>query len=469
MVWLYLQGVIQVSIVKFKPDRREQVEVNLPVVAPKEYVNIARDEKEVPVTKILPYVSGSQWRVKEYYSQLTSKTNDLREVDPGEHPVYQQYTLIHNYELRVTSGLTSTYDQQTGISRVIGNSNMYSFIVPNINDYFVTDAGDSRIGLFKIVNLDRKTFNLESVYEVTYDLIGYVDSGNSKELYENLRTKYVKEYWFDSNRLMNGLYPLVLTEERQEIIDFNIVYRDLCKYYFDMFFNRRYMSLVLPGQDQAIYDPMLVNYITKIVEPELVPQLKELRNYTTELDMYLKQKQFWSVLLDRQYTSLKYSNKKMGLVNRSQFHSSSWLHGFRYSTLDYVVYPVYTDTSTLVKDVPYPRTVYELLNSVNGTTLPDGTDSIVIEGKDNTGTLRPLVYSTIADDHYVLSENFYSNLEDKSILEILTKNYIEHKSINRNMLRLLVDNYTEMNRLDQYYYGPIIITLVKEVVKNIHL
>jgi len=457
------------SIVKFRPDVEKGIEPNLPVVAPKEYVNIARDEREIPVTKIIPYVSGSQWTIREYYSQLTSKTNDLREVDPGEHPVYQQYTLIHNYELRVTNSLNSTYDQQTGISRVIGTSNMYSFIVPNVNDYFVTDAGDSRVGLFKIVNLDRKTFNLESVYEVTYDLIGYIDSGNGKELYENLRTKYVKEYWFDHDRLMNGLYPLVLTKERQEIIDFNMVYKDLCTYYFDSFFNRRYMTLMLPGQDIAIYDPILVRYIIKIVESDLVPQLKELRNYTTDLDMYLRQKQFWSILLDRQYSSLKYSNKKMGLVSRVLFNSNSWLHGLRYTSVDYVVYPEDSDVSTLVKDKPSPRSVYELLGMSSSGTLPDGSIDIPLEGKDNTDTARPIIYNSLVDDYYVLSENFYNDTENKSILEILTKNYIEHKSINRNMLRLIVDNYIEMNRLDQFYYGPIIITLVKEVVRNIHL
>lgn len=456
------------SIVKFKPTSKIQQEPNLPTVAPSGYKNIARDEKQIPVSRLSAYVSGSDWTV-DYYSQLTSKTNDLREVDPGENPVYQQYTLVRNYMLRVTSPITSTFDQTTNITKVIGSSNMYSFIVPNVNDYFVTDAGDSRKGLFKITNIDRKSFNNESVYDITYDLIGYIDSSVGKELYDNLNSKFVKEYWFDHTRFQNGLYPLVLEAGRREIIDFSIVYEDLAREYFDTFFNRSHMTLAVPGQETSIYDPMLVLYVTKIVEPEIVPVLNELRVYTSERDTYLKQKQFWSLMLNRKYSDIKYSNKKMGLVSRGQFHSSTYMHGLKFSTLDYVVYPMNPDISTMISNTPVARNVLDLMTSLNGTTLPNGELSGLDPYIDSTGVSRHISYSTIIDDYYVLSENFYENTADKSVLEILVKNYLEHKSINRDMLRLLVNNYSEFNRLDQFYYGPIIITLVKEVVKGVHI
>ena len=89
------------SIAKFKPTAKPDIQPNLPKTAPKEYKSPARDEKVIPVDRLLAYVSGTEWTV-DYYSQLTTKTNDLREVDPGEHPVYQQYTLTKKYAIKVT-------------------------------------------------------------------------------------------------------------------------------------------------------------------------------------------------------------------------------------------------------------------------------------------------------------------------------------------------------------------------------
>jgi hypothetical protein len=130
------------AIAKFKPGARPSVEPNLPKLAPKEYKSPVRDEKVVPVNKLVAYVSGTEWSTN-YYSQLTAKSNDLREVDPGEHPVYQQYTLINNYSIRVTNALESTYDNTTGISKVSGSGTLFSFIIPNVNDYFTSDAGQA--------------------------------------------------------------------------------------------------------------------------------------------------------------------------------------------------------------------------------------------------------------------------------------------------------------------------------------
>ena len=133
-------------------------------------------------------------------------------------------------------------DTTTGISKVSGSGTLFSFIIPNVNDYFTSDAGQARTGLFKITNVDRKTFNSESVYDVTYELIGYVDTGASASLFNDLSSKVVRHYYFDLNRFKDGLYPLVLDETRRKLIDYNIAYKDMLRYYFAKFFNRNYMT-----------------------------------------------------------------------------------------------------------------------------------------------------------------------------------------------------------------------------------
>lgn len=464
------------SIAKFKPTAKPDIQPNLPKTAPKEYKSPARDEKVIPVDRLLAYVTGAEWTV-DYYSQLTTKTNDLREVDPGEHPVYQQYTLTKKYAIKVTSALESVYDAATSITKVTGASNMFSFIIPNVNDYFVSDAGEARTGLFRITNVERRSFNAESVYEVSYDLVGYIDSEPSNTIYQNISDKVVKTYYFDTQRFKDGLYPLVLDEQRKEIIDYTIAYKDICNYYFHMFFNRHYMTLVLPGQEMSVYDPFLVSYITKIVEVELVPELRDLRTFSIESDPYLKQPQFWSMMLSRDISILSHLNKKMGLASKNTFNSSSYLHGIKFTNIDYMVYPIdnidmshLVDTSVRIGLVPSPKfnsyTFSELFETKNIAGLL--SSSIVEEYTDATGSHR-LLFPVVSDDHYVLSSRFYIDAPNKSVIEILTKDYIKGNSIDRSMLNFVLERYKMLGRLEQFYHGPILMTILKDVVRNIHI
>jgi hypothetical protein len=460
------------AIAKFKPGAKPSVEPNLPKLAPKEYKSPVRDEKVVPVNKLVAYVSGTEWSTN-YYSQLTAKSNDLREVDPGEHPVYQQYTLINNYSIRVTQAIESTYDTTTGISKVSGSGTLFSFIIPNVNDYFTSDAGEARTGLFKITNVDRKTFNSESVYDVTYELIGYVDTGASASLFNDLSSKVVRHYYFDLNRFKDGLYPLVLDETRRKLIDYNIAYKDMLRYYFAKFFNRNYMTLVLPGQDEVIYDAYLVNYLTKIVEVDLVPELKELRTYTTENDIYIKQDQFWSMMLNRDISILDYMNQKMGIVSKAQFNTNGYLHGFKYSSLEYLVYPLQlegdnnVDTSCNIRLGPKVKFSYKRFNELrvtnNGLGIAHGTIGDIYSDGNSA---RVVAYPVGSEDYYVMSGAFYRSEDSMSVMEVLAKDYIKGNSIDSGMLDRVIEDYYKWSRVEQYYYGAVLLTVIKDVVRS---
>lgn len=458
-------------IAKFKPDTKIQPQPNVPKLSPTNYTSPAKDEKVIPVDVILAYIDGSEWSVN-YYSQYTSKTNDLREVDPGEHPVYQQYTLINNYSLKVNSELATSYDSETGITKVSGSANMFSFIIPNVNDYFVTDSGDSRTGLFKVTNVERRSFNTESVFEINYELIGYINTGTSVSLFEDLTSKVIKIYYFDLSRFQQGLYPLVIEETRQKLIDYNIAYTDLVSYYVSTFFNRKYMTFILPGQQLVCYDPFIVKYITKIVESDLATELKELRSYTTENDPYIAQPQFWTLMLTRVHKDINYINQSMGIATKHQFNSNGFIHGFKYSDLDYMVYPLeaIVDTSLQNGLTPVPKFISYDFTQLENTTNCKGDISVGLTTlyTDASG-VRVLSEGLILDNYYVLTEKFYNNAADMSVIELLTKDYIKCNTIDKNMLDFVLDNYQDLNRLEQFYYGPILMSILKDVVRNLRM
>jgi hypothetical protein len=170
-------------------------------------------------------------------------------------------------------------------------------------------------------------------------------------------------------------------------------------------------------------------------------------------------------------------NKKMGLATKHQFNSSSYLHGFKFTNIDYMVYPIdngnmnhLVDTSTRIGLIPSPKfnsyTFSELFETKNIAGLL--SSSIVEEYTDATGSHR-LLFPVVSDDHYVLSSRFYIDAPNKSVIEILTKDYIKGNSIDRNMLNFVLERYKMLGRLEQFYYGPILMTILKDVVRNIHI
>ena len=53
-----------------------------------------------------------------------------------------------------------------------------------------------------------------------------------------------------------------------------------------------------------------------------------------------------------------------------------------------------------------------------------------------------------------------------SVMEVLAKDYIKGNSIDRSMLDRVVEDYYKWSRLEQFYYGVVILTVLKEVVRS---
>lgn len=352
-------------IIQYKPDSDLPIQPNLPTIQPANYKSIVNDDKEFPIRSLLAYIEGAPWYV-DYYQQILSKHNELKEIDPAQPNIYQQYQKITGLELRVNSPLDTSYDSTTGITSSSGTATIYPFIVPNINDYFITDTGDSLIGIFRITNVERKNFNRDSAFSINYTMVGY--SNQSPELYNALIDKTTKTYYFSKDRLVDGSQPLLQEKTYIEIKNLKVYYSDIVKYYFKTFFNKQYMTLVIPGQSVGIYDCFLVNYILKIVDSFDAPEIRNTRQITVDKEYYLQQSQFWELMLNRDYGGLRDCNKIMTLMPKNKFNNNAYLHGFGLSYLDYIVYPDITDTSAIVNDTPEPKQSYSSL-SIDGKLL----------------------------------------------------------------------------------------------------
>jgi hypothetical protein len=88
--------------------------------------------------------------------------------------------------------------------------------------------------------------------------------------------------------------------------------------------------------------------------------------------------------------------------------------------------------------------------------------------------LRPLdsalddnLYPVTVDDYYVLSENFYNATESQSTLEVAVTAYINNNQIDTDQLYNTAKTFHTWGSLEQFYYVPIVMTLIRSVLKGI--
>ena len=179
------------------------------------------------------------------------------------------------------------------------------------------------------------------------------------------------------------------------------------------------------------------------------------------------------MMLNRDISILDYMNQKMGIVSKSQFNTNGYLHGFKYSSLEYLVYPLQlegdnnVDTSCNIRLGPKVKFSYKRFNELrvtnNGLGVSHGGigDIYSIGGVD-----RVVAYPIGTEDYYVMSGRFYRSEADMSVMEVLAKDYIKGNSIDRGMLDRVVEDYYKWSRLEQFYYGVVILTVLKEVVRS---
>jgi hypothetical protein len=166
-------------------------------------------------------------------------------------------------------------------------------------------------------------------------------------------------------------------------------------------------------------------------------------------------------MLSRDYDDLSMCNQKMGLTNTRMFNNSTYIRGLAFSNMDYIVYPNTPDVSAIVASSPDVKFIS--LKEVAETTNVNGTVASLITGQYVTAAKTyQLIHTVLLDDFYVLSENFYTNSANQSVLEILVKDYLKRQSIDIKMLNALVAKFKHWGRLEQFYYGPILMTLIKE-------
>lgn len=449
-------------IASHKPTKPAQVERQQ--VQPTEYKSAIVDNTRLPTVSLISYVEGAPWTV-DYFSQIIGKDSELRDLDLEQSSTTQTYAKVVGMELRVTSDLASSHNAEEGTTTVSGTAVIYPFLVPNIGDHFVGHISNNSRAIFRIRSVERSTFRRDAVYTVEYEMRCFVDS--EPLVYNNLEDKVTTEYYYHRDRLADGLNPNVISSEHELLISLNSWQEKLTQYYFRNFFNREFKTLILPGQEISIYDPHIVNFVLRTSDTFDAPEIREVRHISLDDDRYVNQPTIWTSLLDRSLHTLQQANKEFCLVASRHFAKDPMLKTIKYLGIEYVVYPINPDSSIIGDE--FDKSKYESGLDVIKTVKPKLNLSTILEGDllDTSGNNAiPYITPISIKDSYVFSNGFYSNTSTASVLEALVLEYLRTNAISRSSLNKVIEAIWTTNRLEQFYYIPIVLMLIKASIRS---
>lgn len=456
-------------IATLKPDVTTLEEKQQPVIPvniePPSYRGIVINSQDTPLTSLIAYTEGSPWAVT-YYSQVLGAHNDIREVDVSQPNVYQQYTKIIDFEIKLTSELSTSYDDNTGITTVVGSGVVYAGVIPNKADYLTAVGADGRLMIFRITQVERLSYRRQSVFNINFSLVGYADV--ETDIINKLDERSAYIYHFNKDRLIEGISPMVREEDNETLMQLPSVLGDLVEYYYENFYSRETNTLLLPGQEVRIYDHGLITYINKILATKDHPFICKTRVLPNDCDQALEQPTIWNMLLKRDVSHMSVIHKEMKLVPKNAFIKRSFGKGASFFNMDYFVYPNTPDLTTITKNAYRPKEGMLELQVMIPTYNRHGSLSTILNDVYTESTVSmPSIYPVLEDSYYVFSTHFYNKLTSCSLLESLTLDYLNKRPLSLARLKYLYSRYKNLARLEQFYYGPILFTLIKQALVEV--
>ena len=436
-------------------------EVKTPIkITPPEYRGVVVDTRYDPRSSLLTYVAGRSWTVT-YYSQVLGKDNDPKAQDVSLSPIYQPYIKIIDMDVKVTSPLTSSQNSETKKTSFTGVGTLFPGVTPNDGDMFVADVGDGREAVFQVTNTERKSLMQDAVFSIEYSFIYFSDQDLTRR--QDLDNKAVKTNQFVKDFLLNGQNPMVVAEDFTNLKSLDRLRVELINSYFSWFLSKEYRTLILPGQPTTIYDSFLVGAIKALLTPRDHQSVRDMRFLNTDEDDYLNQPQLWSALMDRNPGLLVTANKEMGIAPTAAFFNDPMMNGIRYSGINSIVYPKNPDTSLGYSDVPKKLLIGGL---VVVPSRPASIADLVSDTQLDGDTGIPTIHSVLKDSNYVLSEAFYKDTNGKSLLEVLTRQYLDRKAIDPAALVKVCSDYKNWGGLERFYYIPILLILITAIIRD---
>jgi hypothetical protein len=213
-----------------------------------------------------------------------------------------------------------------------------------------------------------------------------------------------------------------------------------------------------------------------MVSPRDTEHFPRMNLLSLNQDEGFEQPTVWSMMVRRGLVGLSSVRKLMGTINPYQFQHVHMGRSATYGNTDLIVYPLELDTSMKSEmlrtgrfagscDTSQRPAAEELSYVV--TTNPAGdyvyTDHVQQVGEQELQVYQPVNSAT----SYIFSGSFYQGTPS-NLLEVVVLDYLRRSPISMTQLKALVGLYPTLPRLEQFYYGPFLMALIKEADRGAH-
>jgi len=411
------------------------------------------DNRDSDISGLIQYIDGSKWQV-EYYSQVLGANDGVQVFDTAIPDALQQYTLIKDFIIHVDSPLTpEAYSSQNTITAT-GSGKYYNNFPPNIGDGFTAKLINNNVGIFSITDVKRATYNKETIYEISYSLTSIVLTGSSK--LNSLINKVVRTYYYDKESYRSNGNKLLTPKEFNTNVTFKALFSTMAVNFFKDFIDPATSMLIVPGQQERIYDNGVSEFLFKIITTDIVPNISEIYRPSIN-DDYIKQYNIWDVLANRNFNDLFSCNRNLKPTSLLAIKADSSYNKILYHGINSIMYPTIPDLTT---ETGVPIGVSSLVSSLSTTTSGNKNINVSFNNTDTVSTINYLP-DIVALPTYVFSNSFYDDGSNLTIIESMCLDYLKGNPIDTAILNRLITNYNLWNRIDQFYYGPIVMLLIK--------
>ncbi len=372
---------------------------------------------------IIGYIDGTPWNCIFYHQWLGEDDVIINSQDTYD-PTLKQYVKIHNFELRVTTGLTQAFDTETNTNTLTGVANVYPFITPIVGDVFIATVQDTIQGVFEVTKAERLSLYKESAWSIEYTMISYVLPNTVTDLdqFKIADLIYTPEAVdYASNPLHSeSEYDLLVTVKKR------------CKELIDIFylnyFDRRLNSFLVPYTvdiNKVVYDPYLVNFWNKTIHDRWSQDYIAPIEYTIQYSkLHLPYITIFDAIFEQSIDKLPYTVKYLHLFDTQNFEALFQRHNLRLTNITDVLYP-------------------ELSNGKANIDIANTTD------ETNSYLQNP----------YIFSKEFYNQTTITIAIELLITKLLKHQPITYPEIQAIDITLTSLPAIQQFYYIPLLLTL----------
>lgn len=452
------------AIVKLDPIQTVGNNTTLPEAVDNSTVSVFTPlVQESKVTSLLKYVEGYPWTIN-FYGQILTKNNTIENFDPTTPNLTQPYYEINGMILQVSSPLSSSYDQATGITTISGSGITPYTVTPNVGDVFIASVDNGEDGVFMVNSVTRKTYRKDTLYEISYNLIFYTSQQPS--FITTLKSRIQNTYFFnkDTNFFNRDVLLKPSVKEAMDRLKYLVI--ESKEYYFSTFAQREAGGILIPGIDQRVYDPLLVNFITKIIDYSTLVDMPFFRHNYGD-NKYIDQKSIYDVLFSRNINQISGINKKFNFVSVLSIPNKVRFGTIGFTNCDYVLYPVVPFIGADISSITQPLTSPVYISNLKTTNNYTISNLTVQTANNNSVYTTKLLPDLFINNSYIVTDSFYSYLTDKtqytnlSYIEILIYKHISKQAIAKEDLVVAIETYMSWSLLEQLYILPILWFLIK--------